>query len=379
MIRTLFSVLLLVLCPVGAQSQRLRVEAGGRTATVDAARTEHGIGYPIAALEAMGARVMPVTGGVRAVLFDDTVTFRIGSPFFETRSTVFPLATVVSGSADGIIIPAQFFEEWLPVAFAGRVGYADGVLVVVGPVDWPDPPAATGPRIVVLDPGHGGEDTGKIASNGLREKDAALDLCRRIATLLEERGYEVHLTRATDTLVALADRPHLANQWKAGRPAAVFLSIHLNSVAGSAARTARGFETFFLSQARTDDERRVAEMENAAVEFENGPSPLLSEEALILSGLRNDFYVRASNDLADAVQRGIATVHAGPDRGVKRAGFMVLVGALMPAVLVEVGFISHAAESRLIGQPDFRAGIARALTDAVDRFFDEHEHLWAGG
>src|SRR5690606_20894181 len=120
-------------------------------------------------------------------------------------------------------------------------------------------------RIVIIDPGHGGRDPGKIGPNGLREKDVTLAIARRLAALLRGReGYEVHLTRTADTLIALEDRPALANRWKAGRPAAVYISIHANSAVGAA----RGFETFFLSEARTEDERRVAELENAAVAYE---------------------------------------------------------------------------------------------------------------
>jgi N-acetylmuramoyl-L-alanine amidase len=187
----------------------------------------------------------------------------------------------------------------------------------------------------------------------------------------------VHLTRTRDTLIALDDRPRLANRWKAGRPAAIFVSIHFNSAA-TAARSARGFETFFLSEARTADEQRVADLENAAVEFEDGPAEPVSDEMSILNGLLNDFWVRASNDLAEVVQSGIATVHTGPDRGVKRAGFRVLIGALMPAVLIEAAFISNAQEARQIADSAFQDRVATAIADAIHRYFDTHEHLWTG-
>src|SRR5690606_9337334 len=194
----------------------------------------------------------------------------------------------------------------------------------------------------------GGRDPGKIGPNGLREKDVALAVSRRLAALLRARdGYEVHLTRTTDTLIALGDRPALANRWKAGRPAAVYISIHANS----AVAAARGFETFFLSEARTEDERRVAEMENAAVAYEENHDSANGghELDLILNNLRNDFYLRASNALAEIVQRRIAAFHPGPNRGVKQGGFAVLVGAFMPAVLVETAFISNRNEARLLG------------------------------
>lgn len=370
-----------VLLPAAVQGQAgpLRIEAGGRTTEVQPVTTGGEIRFPARALAGMGARLRPGPAGLTAILFDDTLEFTLGSPYFRGRSAVQPLALPVAAGAEGVLLPRQFFAEWLPAAFPGRVQFEGGVLRVSGPVAFPEPEQTEPPkRIVIIDPGHGGRDTGKIGPNGLREKDAVLRLGRRLGELLEQRGYEVHLTRTRDTLIALDDRPRLANRWKGSRPAAIYLSIHMNSVA-SGARNARGFETFFLSEARTEDEQRVAEMENAAVEFEDGDSVVaLSPELLILNGLRNDFYVRASNDLAESIQRGIATVHSGPNRGVKRAGFRVLIGALMPAVLIEVGFISHPAESRQLGDAAFQAKVAAAIADAVAAWFDANEHLWSG-
>jgi len=372
-------ILLLIPAALQAQAPPLRIEAGGRSADLTAVTAERGAGFPADALAAMGAVLLPAPGGLRAVLFGDTLVFRTGSPFFTARGAVHTLAMPVARRGDTVLLPAQLFTEWLPSTYP-RVTYATNVLRVSGPVTFMEPvrPARPQQRVVVIDPGHGGDDTGKIGPNGVREKDAALQLSRRLSDTLLARGYEVHLTRTRDTLVDLADRPRLANRWKAGRPAAIFLSIHLNSTQ-TGARSARGFETFFLADARTEDEQRVAEMENAAVEFEDGDADAATIEDLILNGLRNDFWVRASNDLAEAIQGGIATVHTGPDRGVKRAGFRVLVGALMPAVLVEVAFISHPSESRLVADPAFQMKVASAIATAVARFFDTHDHLWTGG
>lgn len=174
-------------------------------------------------------------------------------------------------------------------------------------------------------------------------------------------------------MIALDERPRIANRLKDDR-AGVFLSIHAN--AHNSARV-RGFETFFLSDARTDDERRVAEMENAAIEFEDRSSGGDDPVGHILNDIRNDFYVRASNDLAGVVQTGLEGFHSGPDRGVKRAGFRVLVGALMPAVLVEVGFISNPTEARLLGTAAFQQKVAWALADGLDDFFARNGGVWA--
>ena len=366
-----------------AAQARIRVEAGG--AGADFAAGGRVPAFPVEALRALGGDVLPAAGGFRVVLLGDTIRFWTDSPFFTARAAVLQLGHPVVADESGPRIPAQFFLEWLPAAFPGRVTLAGNVLMNnEAPPARPVTPAssrrpatpATRQRIVILDPGHGGPDPGKIGPGGLVEKNEALRLARALEALLVERGYEVHLTRTRDTLIALDDRPHIANRLKDGRPAALFVSLHFNSVAQ---RSVRGFETFFLSEARTEDERRVAEMENAAVAFEDGPATAIPVEEAILNGLRNEFYVRASSDLADEVQRSIRAVHDGPDRGVKRAGFRVLIGALMPAVLVEAAFISNPVEARAIGTTSFRQSIARAVAEAIERFFVQHEHLWGAG
>jgi N-acetylmuramoyl-L-alanine amidase len=202
-----------------------------------------------------------------------------------------------------------------------------------------------------------------------------LMVSQRVAAVLRDRGYEVHLTRTTDTLISLADRPRLANRWRGDRQRAVFLSIHANSAPSTAAR---GFETFFLSEARTDDERRVAELENDAIRFEEAPERI-SANGLdqILGSLHSEYLTRASHDLATVMQQKLATFHPGPNRGVKRAGFYVLVGAIMPAVLIETAFLSNRAEADLLGTQSFQQSLAWGIADGVDEFFRRNEHLWS--
>ena len=121
-------------------------------------------------------------------------------------------------------------------------------------------------------------------------------------------------------------------------------------------------------------------MENEVVKFEDPPAATDSADALgyILKNLRNDFYMHASNDLAETIQGRLAAFHPGPNRGVKQAGFVVLVGALMPAVLVELAFVSNPDEARLLGTSAFQQKLAWSLLEAVEQFFDGHEFLWGG-
>jgi N-acetylmuramoyl-L-alanine amidase len=379
--RFLAFALLLTAVPLAAAGQLadLRVDAGGTTRSWNAVAHSGAATYPIAALAQLGGSIIPAADGARVLLAGDTLTFWHTSPFFRRGATLHQLAYPVHASDGQVFLPEQFFIEWLPARYADRFEYRGGTLRARDAALASAAPAAPGrsaspaePRVIIIDPGHGGPDAGKIAANGLREKDLTLLIARRLASLLSERGYEVHLTRTTDVLVPLDERPRLANRWKDGRAASLFLSIHANS---AESRQAAGFETFFLAEARTEDERRVAEIENAAVRFEEQPPVPLPDIEYILTHLRNDFYQRASNDLAGVVQSQLAAFHPGRNRGVKQAGFRVLVGAFMPAVLIEVGFLSNPDEARLLGTSAFQQKVAWGIADAVDAYFDAHAHL----
>lgn len=390
MTSTAFILLVSVLPGAVRQSPPLRIADGSAVHEI-APVAEDGVSFfPTTALEQLRAEIRTDPSGATVLLFGDTLVFQTLSPFFTVDGEVVQLAFPIRSSVGSVLIPEQFFIEWLPTRYPERVQYRSGVLHVTNlsapnrapssAVDStslrpPQPRAERVVPVVILDAGHGGPDLGTVSRTGLREKDATLAIARRTAPLLRERGYEVHLTRTGDTLIALADRPRMANRWKGNRPA-LFISIHANSIRSS---RIRGFETFFLSDARTDDERRVAEMENAAAEFEDRTAANDDVVGDILNDIRNDFYVRASADLAETVQNRLANFHTGENRGVKRAGFRVLVGALMPAVLVEVGFMSNASEARLLGSAAFQDRLARSLADAVERFFARSEHLWTRG
>ncbi|MEX0906980.1 MAG: N-acetylmuramoyl-L-alanine amidase [Gemmatimonadota bacterium] len=374
-----------------AQDPLLRID-GAVSAAIDGARVGEAAAFPAQSLELLGFDVTSDATGLTAVLGADTIRFWTTSPFFVAGSTLHQLALAV-GRADGDAqIPEQFFIRWLPSAYPELFAYRGGSLLVSrapaivaarAPASVTDPAVAARTaarreaartRTVVIDAGHGGRDPGKIAPGGLREKDVTLTISKRLASALRARGYEVFLTRTTDTLIALGDRPRMANEWRGERPVAVFLSIHANAFRLS---SATGFETFILSEARTEDERRVAEMENESVRFEDTPvAPAAGGLDQILTSLRSDFLIRASHDLATAVQDNIASFHPGPNRGVKRGGLIVLIGAIMPAVLIEVGFLSNPAEARLLGTPTFHQQVTDGIADAVDQFFARNEHLW---
>lgn len=233
------------------------------------------------------------------------------------------------------------------------------------------PPALAQSPLVVIDAGHGGVDPGARGPGGTREKDVTLRVARALADELLRDGYEVRLTRTTDTLIALRDRTRLANGWRReggseDRPA-VFISIHANAHRD---RGTQGFETYFLSDAKTADAQRVAEMENAAQEYEEPSEAPADDLSFILTDLRQNRYVHESSRWAEIIQRRLRSVHPGPNRGVKQAGFVVLDGAFMPAVLVELGFISNATEERMLADGGSQGRFAGSLAAAVRDYFD---------
>lgn len=222
-------------------------------------------------------------------------------------------------------------------------------------------------RLVVVDAGHGGVDPGARGPGGTREKEVALAVARRVTAMLrEDPSLEVRMTRDRDTLIALRDRTRMANLWRDGERPALFLSIHCNA---NHSRAAKGFETYFLSEAKTEDARRVEQMENAAQHYETDVAPV-DPLRFILHDLRQNKYLRDSSGWAAQIQRRLDAVHRGPNRGVKQAGFYVLNGAFMPAVLVEIGFITNPEEERILRSTGEQERIAAQLARAVHDFFD---------
>ena len=232
---------------------------------------------------------------------------------------------------------------------------------------------------VVVDAGHGGVDPGaQIQAGRLREKDITLQLSMKVGAALRRRGIAVVYTRTRDTLIARADRGRIANQ-AAGD---VFLSIHVNAAnpRWKQPHAARGFETYFLGVAKTEDSRRVEEMEEESGRFEtasasSGADPL----DFILTDMLQNEHLRESSDLAEIIQRHLRKIHPGPDRGVKQAGFTVLVSAFMPAVLVEVGFGTNREEARFLASAERQEQMAEAIAEATREYLQRHERRVGAG
>jgi N-acetylmuramoyl-L-alanine amidase len=236
-------------------------------------------------------------------------------------------------------------------------------------------------RTIIVDAGHGGVDNGMSGPIGggprIFEKDITLAVAMKLGDRLRARGIDVVYTRTTDTLIALDDRGRIANR-AAGD---LFISIHVNAASPTWQDPggARGFETYFLSEARTEDARRVEQMENAAARFEDSPSVGRGDPlGFILSDMQQNEHLRESNELATLIQQRLRSVEPGPSRGVKQAGFRVLVTAYMPAVLVEIGFGTNAREARYLSDPTSQDAIANAIAGAAMDYLSAYERRVGG-
>ena len=222
-------------------------------------------------------------------------------------------------------------------------------------------------QIIVLDPGHGGIDPGAIGKKGLYEKDANLGIAKELKKLINDSlKIRVLLTREKDTYLSLKERTNIANR----NSADLFVSIHCNASAKKASKS-QGFETFFLSEAQTDEARAAAALENASLKFD-GIEPTAAI-GFILYDLAQSAFLEESNSFAEYIQTGAEKFLSIPSRGVNQAGFYVLHGAFMPAVLVECAFISNIAEEKLLKQKKFKKKLAYSIFHGIKNYIDDYE------
>ena len=223
---------------------------------------------------------------------------------------------------------------------------------------------------IVIDAGHGGKDPGAIGSNGIQEKTITLDVARQLGRMIEKNiGAKVIYTRDEDVFVTLKNRTKIANESN-GK---MFVSIHVNTTPNN--RNAKGFETYLLRPGRTDDAIRVAQRENGVIALEESSNEYneLSDENIIIATMAQSTFMKESETLAQLIQEELDKTINAPNRGVKQAGFHVLVGASMPNVLVEIGFLSNKQERKLLGKASYRKKIAKSIYAAIVRFKDKYE------
>ena len=228
------------------------------------------------------------------------------------------------------------------------------------------PKAIMQKKLVVLDPGHGGKDPGATGVGGRMEKNIVLSIAKYAKEELQSRGYSVIMTRSNDTFIELKERTAFANE----KNADIFVSIHANAVdtKKTNASAHHGVETYFLSPARSERAMRVSALENGEDMEEMNA---LSKGAFL--NFLNREKIVASNKLAiDYQKAALANIHAKypsiSDGGVREAPFWVLVGAQMPAILIEVGYVSHPQEGVIISEQTYQMLIAKAIADGIDAY-----------
>jgi N-acetylmuramoyl-L-alanine amidase len=216
---------------------------------------------------------------------------------------------------------------------------------------------------IVIDPGHGGHDTGTIGPNGLLEKDLVLDVSRRLGKMLESRlGAQVVFTRRDDTFIPLSTRTSIANQEQAD----LFVSVHANS---SHDHDARGVETYYLNFTSSPEALEVAARENAASDQDIHQLQDLVKKIALKEKIEESR--EFASDVQQSLHSGLAAKTSGVrDRGVKKAPFVVLIGANMPSILAEISFISNPGDEKRLRTPEYRQRIAESLYRGISRYVD---------
>jgi N-acetylmuramoyl-L-alanine amidase len=353
---------------------------------------------PAATLEELRTRSYPSFTRI-VVETSAPITHRVEAPNGrELRIRLLGLAAAgqVESIADGFVDEARLeragADALLRVTFEGAAGELKASTLVDPPrlvldVARPVEPSARGReaftplRTIVLDAGHGGHDSGAVGPGGLMEKELVLDITKRVARLLEDRlGVKVRLSRDGDHFVPLRDRTSFANRERAD----LFVSIHANAHRVAASE---GVEVFFLSSEATDSAaRQLASAENSVMQLEKPAAgrPVGRGSEIVKTMLWDLAQAEFQNESSRLAETVLDSMTAGlriPNRGVKQAGFYVLGGAAMPAILVEIGFVTNPREEKRMKDPRYRDEIARAIANGLaeyKRTWDQRGRAGAG-
>lgn len=324
-----------------------------------------------------GEKITWRLGGVE-LEFEDMIAF------FTAGGVRYQLVAEPRLAGGKFLVPLQLATEFLPRLLPDSYAFnTEGDLAVLSgstPAVQQAQPTRDGKsyriHTVVIDPGHGGKDPGTLGRRyRLSEKQIVLDICRRVARKIEERSdLKVVLTRGTDEFIPLAGRGQLANKSGAG----LFVSVHVNA---SRNRGLDGSSTYFLSAAKTDEERATAMLENGALKFEVGEQDSRSSDEinLILQDMAQNEYLRESKDLSEIIQRELARTSGLNDRGLRQANFAVLRGAYMPAALIETAYISNPGDEKKLNSPAFRDKLAEAITAGIIKYVQQYHRKLASG
>jgi N-acetylmuramoyl-L-alanine amidase len=312
--------------------------------------------------------------------------FILGAPLYRFEGKLRTLVGSASVRRDTLLLPIQFVSEVLPRTITGRFRYdtrlarlVDKAPAVVAVKETPRDPnrLPNGLRkghVITIDAGHGGVDPGNpgiFFPKGVREKHVTLELALLLRDELRDRGVKIVMTRTRDTLIDIYKRGSYCTQ-----ECDLFISIHVNSLNKRPGYSKiRGFETFFLAEAKTEDAARVARMENEAVRFDRPDTGgnVLGGLDFLLKDLQLNEHLRESARAAELFQSYLQEAHTGPDLGVKQAGLIVLTTARRPSILVEVGFSTNPEDAKLMTSKTGQKNLASSMADAVVAYLLEYE------
>ena len=379
--------------------QILIATSRGQASVPVASEAGNGAVAAVLLAQPLGLTVTLDGSAARVTLSGHVFDFDVGSPFFRCDSSAYPLVGAPYIARDTLFLPLHWLTDYVPRLLAGRYRWdpwlarlderaasssAASAVAAASPIvtapPTPPPNPTTGlrfPHTVVVDPGHGGVDPGNpglALPHGTSEKDITLGIGKLLRAELVRRGLNVVLTRSTDTLIELASRPLFCRA-----DCDLFVSIHVNAMpAGRRQTSVNGIETYFVSDAKTEDQKRVAQMENDALRFETAPAGTGGPLGFIMNDLQLNEYLRESARLAELVQSKVAAIHPGEDRGVQQAPFLVLAAARRPSILVETGFATNHADGAFLASQQGQRQIANAIADGVVAYLLEFERKLAG-
>ena len=311
----------------------------------------------------------------KAVFYVDNKKIKISNQitFIEIEDTLFQLSSKVINKNGVYYLPTEsFFGIIQDLSDSSSIKYTNNEIrftsisvdkkIVKKKVDLRSKKEKWEFKTIVIDAGHGGKDPGAVGYKGTKEKDIALDVAKRLEKKLSKNmNVKVVMTRDEDVFLRLSERTKIANESNGN----LFISIHTNAAED---RRASGFETFLIGPNKNEAAVRVAARENAVLELEGTTGKKLTNEDLIQATIAQSAFASKSEQFASMVQQEIKKRVQSRDRGVKQAGFYVLMGASMPNVLVELGFISNPSEEKKLRSPQYRDQLATAIYRAVEQY-----------
>jgi len=331
----------------------------------------------------------PVAKQVDLTISGHIVSFSYGSKRARVDNRSVTLERITVKDSDGFWVPASFFASapffqqtkerinWPPPAppappvnvIPAKAGiHPSSEKVTMDPRFRGEDKEAKAIRRIVIDPGHGGKDPGAVGAHGVEEKAINLMVAQELADALREtQGYEVLLTRMDDTFIPLEERARLANKYNAD----LFVSLHCNA---SLSPKLKGFEIYFLSETASDPHAdAVARLENAPLALEGKSAPTPRQLENLLRSLVKNSNINESSALGSLIDHHVGKNLSEPALGVKQAGFYVLRGAEMPALLVEMAFLSNPDEEKLLQDASFRSELVQGIVAGINAYDEKKQ------